>query len=132
MQPEHLGHDELDFGRVLRRGVNDDLTLLAGIGDRRLRFEVKLFLAEVVEYAREAMRRRFQRGSRIAAGNVSRRADETLQLDGALDRQDRLGGATSILIAAGPFPKSLAIRRRSPRPAGRRTALRRRPGTVHL
>ena len=59
-EAEHLGDDGLHFGRVLRRRVNDHLALLAGIGDRGLRFEIELLLAQVVEHALEPMRGRLR------------------------------------------------------------------------
>ena len=47
-EAEHLGDDGLDLGRVLRGGVDDHLALLAGVGDRGLRLEIKLLLAAAV------------------------------------------------------------------------------------
>ena len=113
VQAQRLGHDVLRFGRILRRGMDDDLSFLARIGERRLRFEIKLLLAQIVEHAGEPMRGRLQCGLRIAAADLSRRADEFLQLDGALDRQNRFGRRdVEFSPAAAPFPKPRAIRQR--------------------
>ena len=66
------------------------LAVLARIRQGGLRLQIKMLLSLAVEHARQPMRRRCHRGLRIAAANLPGRADEASQLDGPLDRQDRL------------------------------------------
>ena len=80
---EHLGHDGLNLGRVLRRRVDDHLALLAGIGDRRLRFEIELLLPAAGEHAAEPVRRGGQLLVDVAASDAPPRAEELLA-DGSI------------------------------------------------
>ena len=54
VQTQRLGHNVLRFGWILRRTVNDNLPLLARICQGRLRFQIKLFLPQIVEHATRA------------------------------------------------------------------------------
>ena len=78
---EHLGNERLNLGRILRRRMNEHLPLLAGVGNRRLRFEIELLLAARRELATEAIRRRTQLGIDVAAGDAPQRANKFLQAD---------------------------------------------------
>ncbi len=109
---ERLGHDVLQLGRVLRRGVDEHLSLLARIGQRRHRLQIEMFLAQIMKHARQSMRRRGQRRFRLAAANLSRRADKAPQLNGSIDREDRLRRRHhDPHAAAGQFQRFARFRR---------------------
>ena len=48
---EDVGDDVLRFGRMLGRGLDEDLPVLVDMGEARLRFEVEVFLSGEVEFA---------------------------------------------------------------------------------
>jgi hypothetical protein len=86
---EHLGDNGLDFGRVLRRGVDDDLALFAGVGKRGLRLEIKLLLAADVERAAEAVGRGGEDGGCVARGDAARDAEVALLGDRLFEVEER-------------------------------------------
>ena len=90
---QHLGHDGLNLGRVLRRGMDDDLPLLARIGDGRLRLQIELLLPTAGEHAAEPVRRGGQVRVHVAAGNPPQRSQELFAANRFGEIQDRLGGA---------------------------------------
>ena len=113
---EHLGDDDLNLGRILRRRVDDHLALLAGIGDRGLRFEIKLLLAAAVEHAAQPVRRRCESPRRRRRGRCAARADEAARSSiDSLDRENRLGCASrrSCIGLRGRSNAPRAIRPRS-------------------
>ena len=89
-QPEHVGNDCLDFGRILSRGVHDQLPLLARIGDGRLRLQIKLLLPTAGESAREPMLGGCQIAVDVAPGDSQPRAQEPFAANRLLQVQQGL------------------------------------------
>src|SRR5262249_16949256 len=79
---QRFGDDVLDFGRILRRRMNGNMTFFARIRDGRLRFEIKLLLPADVENAATFARRGGDGRGRFATRDASRWADEPFQFDG--------------------------------------------------
>ncbi len=52
-----MGDDVLHLARVLRRGMDDHVAVLAGDGERDLAFEVEVLLAADAELAGDLLRR---------------------------------------------------------------------------
>ena len=68
-QAEHVRHDVLGLGRVLRAGLDEDLPVLVDQRQRGLGLQVEVLLAADLELAAEPVRRRLQRGGRVAAAD---------------------------------------------------------------
>ena len=75
---------------VLRRRMDDDLPLLAGVGDRGLRLEIKLLLAETVEHAAQPVRGRLRSPS-PASPRAMRRAGPMKRPSSIARSIDRIG-----------------------------------------
>jgi hypothetical protein len=86
---KHFGNDRLNLGGILRRGVDDDLAFLPGIGERGLRLEIELLLAADVERATEAMGRGGECGIRVAGGDAARDAEVALLGDCLFEIEER-------------------------------------------
>src|SRR5262245_30265645 len=78
----------LCFCGALSGTMDHDLSILYGIGDRRLRFQVELRLPKVMKYSRKPVRRGLHGRVWITAPYLSRWTDKAAQFDGTLDRQD--------------------------------------------
>ena len=63
---QHAGHDRLNLGRILRRGVHDHLARFFGNGNRRIRFEIEVLLPADLEFTAKPMRSTRQRIARVA------------------------------------------------------------------
>ena len=85
-----LGHLVLDFGRVLGGAVHHHVAALLWQGQGRLTLKVEMLLPADLEAPFHAMRRRRDRGGRIAFGIDARTILETAVCSQSLvDRQDR-------------------------------------------
>ena len=51
VQAEHVGDDVLDLGRMLGRGVDEHVAVLAGYRERNLALEIEMLLAADAELA---------------------------------------------------------------------------------
>ena len=89
LQLQCVGHDGLDFRRVLRGRLDYYRARFAGNGDGGLRFEVKMLLAADMQFAGKPVLGSLKFITGVTAGNVPGWADELLPLDRLLDRQDR-------------------------------------------
>ena len=86
------GADMLDLGRMLGRGMDDDVAVLAGQREGDLTLEVEMLLPADAEFGRQAMRRAGQRRCRIAAHQRGRRLHIRLAGQCRRDVEDRLFG----------------------------------------
>ena len=86
---QHLGDHVLDLGRVLGRGIDRDLVVLARDGERDLAFEVEMLLPADVHPAGEPARCGGDRGPGVAAAQGQRVGDQDAAGQRRLDIQDR-------------------------------------------
>jgi hypothetical protein len=98
---QHLGADMLDLGRMLGRGMNHKVAVLARQGEGDLAFEIEMLLAADAELGGEPVRRGLQRRIGIAAQDGRRRLDIGLLGERRLDIEDRLGRLDVELRALG-------------------------------
>ena len=127
---QHLGADMLDLGRMLGRGMHQEIAVLARQGEGDLAFEIEMLLPADAELGSEPVRRRLQRRVGIAAQDGRRRLDIGLLGQRRLDIEDRLGrldvepgalgGGARRVEGMAPPPWPAAGRRA--RPCPRRTA----------
>ena len=87
-ETEHLGDDTLQLGRILRGGVDSDLSLLPGRGNRRLALEVELLLAAARELAFDSVLRLAPRACEVSSLDATRRPEERALSNRLLDAQD--------------------------------------------
>ena len=66
-QAEHVRHDVLGLGRVLRAGLHEDLAVLVDQRQRGVGLQVEVLLAADLELAAEPVRRLLKPGGRVAA-----------------------------------------------------------------
>ena len=88
-QAEHVGHDVLGLGRVLRAGLDEDLPVLVDQGQRGLRLQVEVLLAADLELAAEPVGGAFQPGRDVAAADRPLVALVAVGLDGVVHRDQR-------------------------------------------
>ena len=88
---EHMRHHVLDFARMLRRGIDGDLVILARHRERHLALEIEMLLAADQHRALQPARSLSHRGCDIAAFELQRLGDEGgLQAPRILDGDDGL------------------------------------------
>ena len=88
-EAEAVGDDVLDLARVLRRGVDEHVAVLAGNCERHLAFKVEVFLAPHPELAGDLLRRAGNLLGRVAANEAVIGVDPGLGDDRVVDVDHR-------------------------------------------
>ena len=88
-QAEHVGHDVLGLGRVLRARLDEDLPVLVDQGQRGLRLQVEVLLAADLELTAEPVDGPFQPSGDVAAADRSLVALIAAGLDGVVHGDQR-------------------------------------------
>ena len=88
-QAEHVRHDVLGLGRVLRAGLHEDLAVLVDQGQRGVGLQVEVLLAADFEVAAEPVRCLLQPGGRVAAADRPLVALVAPGLDGVVHADER-------------------------------------------
>ena len=121
-QAEHVRHDVLGLGRVLRAGLDEDLAVLVDQRQRGVGLQVEVLLAADLELAAEPVRGPLQPGGRVAAADRALVALVAPGRDRVVHADQRRAAARSRprprRRPAGPPPAS---RRAPSRPRARRT-----------
>ena len=86
---ENPRHNVLNFGRVLRRGMNQHFRIFARNGERNLPFEIKMLLTANPEHILQTVRRLCNPRCNVAAAIGVIGQDRLVALDGMLDRNAR-------------------------------------------
>ena len=86
---QHVRHDVLRLGRMLRRGLDEDLPVLVDAGQRRVGLQIEMLLPGELELAFEDVRAAREGGLRFAAAQHGPRTLVALRGDGLLDRDQR-------------------------------------------
>ena len=106
VEAEHMGDDVLHLGRVLGRGMDEHVAVLAGDGERDLAFEVEMLLPADAELAGDLA---------SARGSISSAGSPRLEAVVGEDRASRRPSASSTSITgiagAVAMRASLAARR---------------------
>src|SRR6185436_10388561 len=86
---QHVRDDVLRLGRVLRRGLDENLPVLVDAGQRRVGLQIEMFLPGELELAFEDVRAASEGRIRVAAVQHGPRTLVALRGDGLLDRDQR-------------------------------------------
>ena len=121
-QPEQWAHDVLHLARMLGRGMDQHIIVLAGNGERHLAFEIEMLLPADAERAGEAARACRERRGGIAACEGVIGQDVASAVERIVDGDQRLLRRDLDLAERARRGARRRASRRPPRtPPGRRT-----------